>query len=601
MAPRSAAGPPPPPSPQAWICPGKMLATGALAGFWVLSLLTYGYLSWGQGLEEEEEGAIGAPAAERQEPSATAATTSQPHLIFILADDQGFRDVGYHGSEIKTPTLDKLAAEGVKLENYYVQPICTPSRSQFITGKYQIHTGLQHSIIRPTQPNCLPLDNATLPQKLKEVGYSTHMVGKWHLGFYRKECMPTKRGFDTFFGSLLGSGDYYTHYKCDSPGMCGYDLYENDSAAWDHDNGIYSTQMYTQRVQQILASHNPTKPIFLYIAYQAVHSPLQAPGRYFEHYRSIININRRRYAAMLSCLDEAVNNVTLALKTYGFYNNSILIYSSDNGGQPTAGGSNWPLRGSKGTYWEGGIRAVGFVHSPLLKNKGTVCKELVHITDWYPTLISLAEGQIDEDIQLDGYDIWETISEGLRSPRVDILHNIDPIYTKAKNGSWAAGYGIWNTAIQSAIRVQHWKLLTGNPGYSDWVPPQSFSNLGPNRWHNERITLSTGKSVWLFNITADPYERVDLSSRYPGIVKQLLRRLSQFNKTAVPVRYPPKDPRSNPRLNGGVWGPWYKEENKKKKPGRNKGTKKQKKNKAKKKKQQKAGASLNCHSAVTHG
>ncbi|XP_047574253.1 arylsulfatase J isoform X2 [Lutra lutra] len=467
------------------------------------------------------------------------------------------------------------------------------------TLRYQIHTGLQHSIIRPTQPNCLPLDNATLPQKLKEVGYSTHMVGKWHLGFYRKECMPTKRGFDTFFGSLLGSGDYYTHYKCDSPGMCGYDLYENDNAAWDYDNGIYSTQMYTQRVQQILASHDSRKPIFLYIAYQAVHSPLQAPGRYFEHYRSIININRRRYAAMLSCLDEAINNVTLALKTYGFYNNSIIIYSSDNGGQPTAGGSNWPLRGSKGTYWEGGIRAVGFVHSPLLKNKGTVCKELVHITDWYPTLISLAEGQIDEDIQLDGYDVWETISEGLRSPRVDILHNIDPIYTKAKNGSWAAGYGIWNTAIQSAIRVQHWKLLTGNPGYSDWVPPQSFSNLGPNRWHNERITLSTGKSVWLFNITADPYERVDLSHRYPGIVKQLLRRLSQFNKTAVPVRYPPKDPRSNPRLNGGVWGPWYKEEYKKKKPSKKKAEKKQKKSKTKKK-QQKAGSFPNCHSGVCH-
>ncbi|XP_044080093.1 arylsulfatase J isoform X2 [Neovison vison] len=425
------------------------------------------------------------------------------------------------------------------------------------------------------------------------------MVGKWHLGFYRKECMPTKRGFDTFFGSLLGSGDYYTHYKCDSPGMCGYDLYENDNAAWDYDNGIYSTQMYTQRVQQILASHDPRKPIFLYIAYQAVHSPLQAPGRYFEHYRSIININRRRYAAMLSCLDEAINNVTLALKTYGFYNNSIIVYSSDNGGQPTAGGSNWPLRGSKGTYWEGGIRAVGFVHSPLLKNKGTVCKELVHITDWYPTLISLAEGQIDEDIQLDGYDVWETISEGLRSPRVDILHNIDPIYTKAKNGSWAAGYGIWNTAIQSAIRVQHWKLLTGNPGYSDWVPPQSFSNLGPNRWHNERITLSTGKSVWLFNITADPYERVDLSHRYPGIVKQLLRRLSQFNKTAVPVRYPPKDPRSNPRLNGGVWGPWYKEEYKKKKPSKKKAEKKQKKSKTKKK-QQKAGSFPNCHSGVCH-
>ncbi|CAK7316834.1 Arylsulfatase J [Vulpes lagopus] len=131
MAPGAPAGPAPPPP--AWVGPGKMLAMGALAAVWVLSLLTYGYLSWGQGLEEEEGGPLRAQSGETPEPSTTA--TSQPHLIFILADDQGFRDVGYHGSEIKTPTLDKLAAEGVKLENYYVQPICTPSRSQFITGK----------------------------------------------------------------------------------------------------------------------------------------------------------------------------------------------------------------------------------------------------------------------------------------------------------------------------------------------------------------------------------------------------------------------------------------------------------------------------------
>lgn len=131
MAPRDSAEPLPPPPPQGWAWPGKIVVMGALAGFWVLSLLTYGYLSWGQGLEEK--GALRTEDGERSEPGSTA--TSQPHLIFILADDQGFRDVGYHGSEIKTPTLDKLAAEGVKLENYYVQPICTPSRSQFITGK----------------------------------------------------------------------------------------------------------------------------------------------------------------------------------------------------------------------------------------------------------------------------------------------------------------------------------------------------------------------------------------------------------------------------------------------------------------------------------
>uniref|UniRef100_H2ZZ33 Arylsulfatase family member J n=1 Tax=Latimeria chalumnae TaxID=7897 RepID=H2ZZ33_LATCH len=425
--------------------------------------------------------------------------------------------------------------------------------------RYQIHTGLQHSIIRPTQANCLPLDNVTLPQKLKEAGYSTHMVGKWHLGFYKKECMPTQRGFDTFFGSLLGSGDYYSHYKCDSPDMCGYDLYENDHVAWGHDKGVYSTVMYSQKVEQILATHSPKKPIFLYVAFQAVHSPLQVPARYLERYRSITNMNRRRYAAMVGCLDEAIKNITGALKKYGFYRNSIVIYSSDNGGQPIAGGSNWPLRGSKGTYWEGGIRAVGFVHSPLLKKKGSVCRGLVHITDWYPTLVTLAKGHLKDEQHLDGYDVWESISEGRPSPRVDILHNIDPIYTKAKNGSWAAGFGIWNTAIQAAIRVGHWKLLTGNQGSSDWVPPQSFSTTVMSRWHNERISWDKGKSIWLFNITADPYERVDLSGKYPEVVKRLLLKLAHYNKTAVPVRYPPKDPRSNPRLNGGVWGPWYKE------------------------------------------
>ncbi|XP_063776279.1 arylsulfatase J [Pseudophryne corroboree] len=563
----------------------KMLVLGALAAFSMVSIMTYGYLCWDKGepsLENHQ-------SLLYEDLDELRGVGHQPHIIFILADDQGYRDIGYHGSEIRTPTLDKLASEGVKLENYYVQPICSPSRSQFITGKYQIHTGLQHSIIRPSQPNCLPLDNLTLPQKLKHVGYATHMVGKWHLGFYRKECMPTHRGFDSFFGSLLGSGDYYNHYKCDSPGTCGYDLYENDNAAWDHDHGIYSTEMYTQRVQKLLANHNPKTPIFLYIAYQAVHSPLQAPGSYLENYKSITNVNRRRYAAMLSCLDDAVYNITTALQKYNFYENSVIIYSSDNGGQPMAGGNNWPLRGSKGTYWEGGIRSVGFIHSPLLKNKGVVCKELIHITDWFPTLVTLAGGELDEDMKLDGYDIWETVSEGKRSPRMDILHNIDPMYTKARNGSWAAGFGIWNTAIQSAIRVNHWKLLTGNPGYGDWVPPQSFSNIGLNRWHSERV--SNGKSLWLFNITADPYERVDLSERYPDVVKQLLRRLAQYNKSAVPVRYPPKDPRSNPKLNGGVWGPWYKESNKKKKTNQ----KKSKKNKIKKNPSHRKQQFSGCH------
>ncbi|XP_067874143.1 arylsulfatase J isoform X1 [Heterodontus francisci] len=532
----------------------------ALAGFSVASLLTFGYLSW-DWLEPE----LTNPGLQD-----SLINPSKPHIIFILADDQGFHDVGYHGSEIHTPTLDRLAAQGVKLENYYIQPICTPSRSQLITGRlnikasialdvlilYQIHTGLQHSIIRAGQPNCIPLANVTLPQKLQEAGYSTHMIGKWHLGFYKKECLPTRKGFDTFFGSLTGSGDYYTHEICDGPKSCGYDLHKDENVAWEYRAHSYSTYLYTQKVVELLASHNPKEPIFLYIAFQAVHTPLQVPKKYLGRYMSINNIGRRRYAAMVTCLDEAVNNITRALKKYGYYDNSVIIYSSDNGGQPLAGGSNWPLRGRKGTYWEGGIRGIGFVHSPLIKNKGSVSRGLMHITDWYPTLVTLAEGELEENLDLDGYDIWETISEGKPSPRTDILHNIDPLYTRVKTRSPHDGFGIWDTAIQAAIRVRDWKLLTGNPGFSDWIPPQTFPNFGGKWWNLERVLWAKGKSVWLFNITADPYERVDLSQQYPEVVKKLLLRLAKYNKTAVPVKYPPKDPRCNPNLNGGAWIPW---------------------------------------------
>ncbi|OCT86357.1 arylsulfatase I [Xenopus laevis] len=530
------------------------MAVHALTGFSLVSLLSFGYMSW----DWVKPAVLGDSPGD--EPAKLQRTPSRPpHIIFILTDDQGFHDVGYHGSDIRTPTLDRLAAEGVKLENYYIQPICTPSRSQLITGRYQIHTGLQHSIIRPRQPNCLPLHQVTLPQKMQEAGYSTHMVGKWHLGFYKKECLPTRRGFDTFLGSLTGNVDYYSYDNCDGPGVCGFDLHEGENVAWDQ-AGKYSTLLYAQRVNQILASHNPQQPIFIYVAFQAVHTPLQSPREYIYPYRGMGNVARRKYAAMVTCMDAAVKNITKALKKYGYYANSVIVFSSDNGGQTFSGGSNWPLRGRKGTYWEGGVRGLGFVHSPLIKKKRRTSRALMHITDWYPTLVKLAGGNISNTEGLDGYDVWGAISEGKESPRTEVLHNIDPLYNLAKSGSIEEGQGIWNTAVQASIRVKDFKLLTGDPGYSDWIPPQTLTNFPGSWWNLERHTDGTRKSLWLFNITADPFERHELSSSKPEVVKELLVRLAHYNRTAIPVRYPAEDPRGNPELNGGAWGPWASED-----------------------------------------
>uniref|UniRef100_A0A8D0DUE5 Arylsulfatase family member I n=1 Tax=Salvator merianae TaxID=96440 RepID=A0A8D0DUE5_SALMN len=533
------------------------MAVYAFSGFSLVSLLSFGYLSW-DWMKPSLVADISVDPMGKPFPAA-APLSRPPHIIFILTDDQGYHDVGYHGSDIQTPTLDRLAADGVKLENYYIQPICTPSRSQLITGRYQIHTGLQHSIIRPRQPNCLPLNQVTLPQKLQEAGYSTHMVGKWHLGFYRKECLPTRRGFDTFLGSLTGNVDYYTYDNCDGPGVCGYDLHDGENVAWEQ-SGKYSTLLYAQRVNKILATHNPKEPIFIYVAFQAVHTPLQSPKEYIYRYRSMGNVARRKYAAMVTCMDEAVKNITWALKKYGYYDNTVIVFSTDNGGQTFSGGSNWPLRGRKGTYWEGGVRGIGFVHSPLIKRRRRTSRALIHITDWYPTLVTLAGGNISDADDLDGYNVWPSISEGKPSPRTEILHNIDPLYNHAKYGSWESGFGIWNTAIQASVRVGDWKLLTGDPGYSDWIPPQTLTNFPGSWWNLERLTNGVRKSVWLFNITADPYERYDLSDQRPDVVRALLIRLVRYNQTAIPVRYPAENPRAHPDFNGGAWGPWATEE-----------------------------------------
>ncbi|XP_060066093.1 arylsulfatase B-like [Ylistrum balloti] len=477
--------------------------------------------------------------------------TQKPNILFILADDYGYNDIGYHGSDIRTPVLNKLADGGVTLENYYVQPLSTPTRSQLMSGRYQIHTGLQHGDITNAQPNGLPLNSPTLADKLKEVGYSTHAVGKWHLGFYKKEFMPTNRGFDTHYGFLSGTENHYTHKACalisqGEPDVCGTDF--RDGLQSFNSTITYSTELYRDRVLDIVSKHDTSKPLFMYLALQAVHTPLQVPDEYLKSVPYLSGY-RKTYAGMVVAMDQAIDKIVAAYQDKGLWNNTLLIFSTDNGGLvKQGGGSNWPLRGFKGSLWEGGIRGVAFVHGNVLGRDQVVSKELMHVSDWYPTLVGLAGGSLNGTQPLDGVDQWKTLSQGSTSPREILLHNIDPL-------TRPIGERVYNdtfdTRVRAALRWKQWKILTGNPGNGSWVPGEC-SGLETKRGSGGEPT----KNLWLFDLSRDPNEMDDLSDVYPDISKKLLGMLADANRTAVPCSYPDPDPKANPSNFGGFWGPW---------------------------------------------
>ncbi|KAK3726387.1 hypothetical protein QZH41_016252, partial [Actinostola sp. cb2023] len=473
----------------------------------------------------------------------------------------GWDDISFHGSpQIPTPNIDELANAGVILNNYYVSPICTPTRSAIMTGKYPIHTGMQHSVIMASQPYGLGLNETLLPEYLKKLGYATHGVGKWHLGFYELAYTPIHRGFDTFFGYWCGKGDYWDHSNQEIGGW-GLDLHDGDKTTWT-EWGNYSTYMFTDKAVDVIKAHDASDPLFLYLAYQAVHSantiqPLQAPQDLIDKFGNIEHEQRRIFAAMVTAMDLSIKKIVDALKAKNIYNNTIIIFTTDNGG-PANGfdqnyASNYPLRGVKYTLWEGGLRGTAFMHSPLIKKPGRVSTKLLHVSDWLPTLYVRAGGDIHDLQSADGYDMWDTITTDEMSPRIEILHNIDPMTGSA------------------AYRFRNWKLIVNETSaWSGWYPPpgleQSKKLTTPKTLKNAVVTCTKPPPVTaectrklgpcLFDVSADPCEYVNQAATQPEILQNMLSWLEEYKKGMVPIRNKPFDHDASPKKHGGVWGPW---------------------------------------------
>ncbi|XP_047128306.1 arylsulfatase B isoform X1 [Hydra vulgaris] len=490
----------------------------------------------------------------------TLVNCKSPHIIMIVADDMGFNDVSFHGSkQIPTPNIDKIAKEGVILNNYYVLPICTPSRSAIMTGRYPIHTGMQSDTIFAANAWGVGLDEKFLPQYLKNVGYQTHAIGKWHLGFFSKEYTPTYRGFDSFYGYYGGQADYWDHSLA-SNGWWGLDLhYDTPSSSKNIFNqwGNYSTAMYSMEAIDRIRNHNSTQPMFLYLAYQAVHSanlreyPLQAPQEWVDKFSHIKHKGRQNYAAMLGVMDHWIGQITSELLKQNMLDDSIIIFTSDNGGPANGLNNNWatnyPLRGTKTTVYEGGVRGAACIWSKELSKNPRVSNDLMHITDWLPTLLSAAGVDTTLLPNLDGLNLWDTLINQVPSPRTEVLINIDPLLY-----------------MNAALRVGDWKIVKQNNFYDGWYPPPEISNeieeydvhCSPPPLLPRSCDKKDGK-LCLFNIKYDPCEYIDLSASNPHIYQFMLERLNFYNKSMVESRRNTfRDPLADPKLYNGVWKSW---------------------------------------------
>lgn len=424
-----------------------------------------------------------------------AETPRRPNVIVILADDLGYADVGFNGcKDIPTPNIDSLAKHGTRCSNGYVShPFCSPTRAGLLTGRYQHRFGHENNPAwLPEDPKVgLPLDQVTLPQVLKAAGYATGAVGKWHLGAH-PSFHPNERGFAEYFG-FLGGGHIYI------PGMKGgveysVPLLRNREPVEEKE---YMTDALSREAAAFVTRHK-AEPFFLYVAYNAVHTPLEATDKYLARFSHIADEHRRTYAAMTSAMDDGIGRILSAVREGGIEKDTMVWFFSDNGGPPpnVAPTNNAPLRGHKGSLYEGGVRIPFVVQWRGRIPEGAVFDQPVISLDVFATAAAMAGAKMPGDRKIDSVNILPHLLGEVKTPPHDWLH-------------WRTGGGsTW------AVRLGRHKLV--HPG------------TGPEQ---------------LYDIVADIGETRDLAAEKPDVVEQLRKGHDAWNAELVAPLFESPRPR----------------------------------------------------------
>jgi arylsulfatase A-like enzyme len=421
--------------------------------------------------------AVAAPAA------AQPASATRPNVVLIITDDVGYGDIGSYGApDIKTPNIDSLARNGTRLTDFYAAPNCSPTRAMLISGRYQQRYRIENPLGAATTAGDqgLPATGRSLPQLLKNNGYRTGLIGKWHLG-YKPEFSPGGHGFDYFFGFKSGLIDYYQH--TDQTGQ--HDLFENNAPT--HVTG-YSTDLFTERSVKFI-EQNANQPFFLEVAFNAAHWPFQVPdhpsvaagnGRFVQPQEDPTN-TRRDYAAILERADQGVGKILATLDRLGLTRNTLVIYTQDNGGEWLS--RNAPLFHRKSTVWEGGIRVPAIFRWPGRIPAGKTSSQVGIIMDLTATILAVTNSPVPPEAKLEGINLLPLLQEGASRADRTLFWRITG-----------------QARRQRAVRQGDWKLL-----------------------------LDGGVPL-LYNLANDVGERNDLASQRTDIVRKLFPLITQWEQ-----------------------------------------------------------------------